>query len=84
MVFECSEDTTKGPQGSLMHIVSIDEASNLFRAMATRSFKSNTYTRMAAGLISSSVDAVHEWLQEPDDEEPQLESLSLFLAASDE
>ena len=60
----------------------MDEASNLFRAITTRSFKSNT-EEMAAGFVIFG-DAVREWLQEPDDEEPQLESISLLLAASDE
>ena len=32
--FEHSEDATKGPQGALMHVVTIDKPSNLFRAMA--------------------------------------------------
>ena len=53
MTFECSKDATNGSQGSLICVVSMDEESNLFRAMATRSFKFNTCRRMAAGLISS-------------------------------
>ena len=40
--FERSEDATKGPQGALMRVVSMDEASNLFRAMATRARNSNS------------------------------------------
>ena len=35
LAFERSEDATEGPQGALMRVVSMDEASNLFRAMAT-------------------------------------------------
>ena len=41
-MFERSDDATKGPQGALMHVVSMDEASNLFRAMATRARNSNS------------------------------------------
>ena len=40
--FERSEDATKGPQGALMRVVSMDEASNLFRATATRARNSNS------------------------------------------
>lgn len=40
MAFKRSEDP-KVPQGSLTCVVSMDEASNLFRAIATCSFKSD-------------------------------------------
>ena len=46
-----------------------------------RSFKSNT-EEMAAGFDIFG-DAVREWLQDPDHEESQLESIILLLAASD-
>ena len=70
---ERSEDATKGPQGSLIRVVSMDDASNLLRAIATRSFKSNT-EEMASGFDIFG-DAVRKWLQEPETRNPSLSSL---------
>ena len=73
--FERSEDATKGPQGALMRVVSMTRR---LTAMATRSF---VVGEMATGF-DIFAEVGRDWLEEPDNDEAELESL--LLAVSDD